>query len=120
VDLRFPEPTDARASRAEVFLGYLDYFRERAIGKVSLLPPTEVVRSRARTTKLGAVAAMSLPAPAAWSWWWRGGITPIRCSVTRHPIRACLAAAGVAVQHAGGEVTAERGASEPEETRRIR
>jgi uncharacterized damage-inducible protein DinB len=46
VDLRFPEPTDARSSRAEVFLGYLDYFRERAIGKVSLLPPAEVVRSR--------------------------------------------------------------------------
>jgi hypothetical protein len=46
VDLRFPEPTDARTSRAEVFLGYLDYFRERAIGKVNLLPPAEVVRSR--------------------------------------------------------------------------
>jgi uncharacterized damage-inducible protein DinB len=46
VDLRFPEPTDARSSRAEVFLGYLDYFRERAIGKVSLLPRAEVVRSR--------------------------------------------------------------------------
>jgi len=29
-----------------VFLGYLDYFRERAIGKVSLLPPVDVVRSR--------------------------------------------------------------------------
>lgn len=29
-----------------MFLGYLDYFRERAIGKVSLLPPVEVVRSR--------------------------------------------------------------------------
>ncbi len=46
MDLRFPEPTDARSSRAEVFLGYLDYFRERAIGKVSLLPRAEVVRSR--------------------------------------------------------------------------
>jgi uncharacterized damage-inducible protein DinB len=29
-----------------VFLGYLDYFRERAIGKVRLLPPAEVVGSR--------------------------------------------------------------------------
>ena len=29
-----------------MFLGYLDYFRERAIGKVNLLPPAEVVRSR--------------------------------------------------------------------------
>jgi len=46
VNLRFPEPTDARTSRAEVFLGYLDYFRERAIGKANLLPPVDVVRSR--------------------------------------------------------------------------
>jgi len=29
-----------------VFLGYLDYFRERAIGKANLLPPVDVVRSR--------------------------------------------------------------------------
>ena len=29
-----------------MFLCYLDYFRERAIGKVSLLPPVDVVRSR--------------------------------------------------------------------------
>ena len=29
-----------------MFLGYPDYFRERAIGKVSPLPPAEVVRSR--------------------------------------------------------------------------
>ena len=29
-----------------MFLGYLDYFRERAIGKANLLPPVDVVRSR--------------------------------------------------------------------------
>ena len=46
MDLAFPEPTDARASRAEVFLGYLDYFRESVVAKVSLLPPDEAVRSR--------------------------------------------------------------------------
>jgi uncharacterized damage-inducible protein DinB len=46
VDLAFPEPTDPRASRAEVFLGYLDYFRESVVAKVALLPPDEAVRSR--------------------------------------------------------------------------
>jgi uncharacterized damage-inducible protein DinB len=46
VDVGFPEPTDVRASRAEVFLGYLDYFRERVIGKVGLLPRADVVGSR--------------------------------------------------------------------------
>jgi uncharacterized damage-inducible protein DinB len=46
VDVDFPEPTDVRASRAEVFLGYLDYFRGRAVAKVGLLPPAEVVGSR--------------------------------------------------------------------------
>ena len=29
-----------------MFLGYLDYFRERAVGKVGLLPPAEVAGSR--------------------------------------------------------------------------
>ncbi len=46
MDVGFPEPTDVRASRAEVFLGYLDYFRERVIGKVGLLPRADVVGSR--------------------------------------------------------------------------
>ena len=42
----FPEPTDPRASRAEVFLGYLDFFRESAVDKVMGLPPDDVLRSR--------------------------------------------------------------------------
>lgn len=35
----FPEATDPFASRAELYATYLDYFRERIIGKVSGLPP---------------------------------------------------------------------------------
>jgi uncharacterized damage-inducible protein DinB len=46
VGVAFPEPTDARASRADVFLGYLDYFRERVIDKLHQLPPGEAARSR--------------------------------------------------------------------------
>jgi uncharacterized damage-inducible protein DinB len=42
----FPEPTDPRTSRAEVFLGYLDYFRETVIAKLHRLPPDEAARSR--------------------------------------------------------------------------
>jgi uncharacterized damage-inducible protein DinB len=46
VSLPFPEPTDPASSRAEVFLRYLDFFRDRLVGKVSGLPPEEVRRSR--------------------------------------------------------------------------
>jgi uncharacterized damage-inducible protein DinB len=46
VDTAFPEPTDHRASRAAVFLGYLDFFREVAIEKVSGLPAHDTVSSR--------------------------------------------------------------------------
>jgi uncharacterized damage-inducible protein DinB len=35
----FPSPTVSRASRAEVFTSYLDYFRDRLISKLSSLPP---------------------------------------------------------------------------------
>jgi uncharacterized damage-inducible protein DinB len=42
----FPEPTDPRATRADVFLGYLDYFRERVIDKLHRLPSEEAGRSR--------------------------------------------------------------------------
>ena len=38
------DPTDTRASRAEVFLGYLGFFREVAIAKVSGLPPDGAFR----------------------------------------------------------------------------
>jgi hypothetical protein len=46
MDVAFPEPTDPRASRTEVFLGYLDYFRERVVDKLEQLPPDDVTRSR--------------------------------------------------------------------------
>lgn len=42
----FPEPTDPAASRAEVFLRYLDYFRAQAIEKVTALPEVEARTSR--------------------------------------------------------------------------
>lgn len=35
----FPSPTISRATRAEVFTSYLDYFRARLISKLSSLPP---------------------------------------------------------------------------------
>ena len=35
----FPSPTVPRATRAEVFTSYLDYFRSRLISKLSSLPP---------------------------------------------------------------------------------
>ena len=43
---QFPEPTRPAASRAEVFLGYLVYFRSRVLDKVAGLPETEVRRTR--------------------------------------------------------------------------
>jgi uncharacterized damage-inducible protein DinB len=46
MDVAFPEPTAPRASRTEVFLGYLDYFRERVVDKLEQLPPDDVTRSR--------------------------------------------------------------------------
>jgi uncharacterized damage-inducible protein DinB len=42
----FPEPTVAVASRAEVFLTYLDYFRARLISKLQALPRGELRASR--------------------------------------------------------------------------
>jgi hypothetical protein len=42
----FPEPVIAVSSRAEVFLGYLDYFRSRLISKLEALPGGELRRSR--------------------------------------------------------------------------
>jgi uncharacterized damage-inducible protein DinB len=46
VSLPFPEPTTAVPSRAEVFLGYLDYFRGRLVSKLEALPGGELRRSR--------------------------------------------------------------------------
>jgi uncharacterized damage-inducible protein DinB len=42
----FPEPTTPVASRAEVFLSYLDYFRSRLVSKLESLPAAELRASR--------------------------------------------------------------------------
>jgi uncharacterized damage-inducible protein DinB len=44
--VEFPEPTDARDNRTDVLLGYLDYFRDRAITEVEGLNPDEAGASR--------------------------------------------------------------------------
>jgi uncharacterized damage-inducible protein DinB len=46
MSLPFPEPTAALPSRAEVFLGYLDYFRSRLVDKLQALPEHELRGSR--------------------------------------------------------------------------
>ncbi|HTS94982.1 MAG TPA: DinB family protein [Streptosporangiaceae bacterium] len=42
----FPEPTDPAASRAEVFLRYLDFFRSGLVDKLEGLPEGDLRRSR--------------------------------------------------------------------------
>lgn len=42
----FPEPTAPAASRADVLVTYLDYFRDHVIGRVESLPEAEQRRSR--------------------------------------------------------------------------
>ncbi len=42
----FPEPTAAAGSRTEVFLRYLDFFRDRLAAKLRSLPGSELRRSR--------------------------------------------------------------------------
>ena len=44
--LPFPEPTAPAASRTEVFLRYLDYFRSCVVGKIESLPDDELRNSR--------------------------------------------------------------------------
>jgi uncharacterized damage-inducible protein DinB len=46
VSVPFPEPTAPAASRAEVFLRYLDFFRDRVVRKLEGLPPAELRASR--------------------------------------------------------------------------
>ena len=46
MSLPFPEPAIPVSSRAEVFLGYLDYFRARLVSKLEALPSAELRRSR--------------------------------------------------------------------------
>ncbi len=38
----FPEPTTPVSARAEVFLGYLDYFRSRLVSKLESLPDSDL------------------------------------------------------------------------------
>ncbi len=42
----FPEPMTEVPTRAEVFLGYLDYFRDRLVSKLDALPAGELRASR--------------------------------------------------------------------------
>jgi len=46
VTVPFPEPTEPAASRAEVFLRYLDFFRDRVVSKLEGLPPDALRTSR--------------------------------------------------------------------------
>ena len=46
VTVPFPEPSAPVSSRAEVLLGYLDYFRSRLVSKLEALPAGELRRSR--------------------------------------------------------------------------
>ena len=46
MSVEFPEPTRLAASRTEVFLRYLDYFRDRLAAKLRELPADELRRSR--------------------------------------------------------------------------
>jgi Protein of unknown function (DUF664) len=46
MSLPFPSPTDPVASRAEVLLRYLDYFRAVLVSKLEGLPDSELCRSR--------------------------------------------------------------------------
>jgi len=46
MNLPFPGPTTPVATRADVFLGYLDYFRSVLVGKLEGLPESELRISR--------------------------------------------------------------------------
>ncbi len=46
VSVPFPESTEPAASRAEVLLRYLDFFRDRLVSKLEGLPPGELRVSR--------------------------------------------------------------------------
>jgi uncharacterized damage-inducible protein DinB len=46
VTVAFPEPTLPVGSRAELFLGYLDYFRDAVAARVAALSDDELRRSR--------------------------------------------------------------------------
>lgn len=46
MSIPFPEPTAPASSRADVFVGYLDYFRARVIDRINSLAEHEVRNSR--------------------------------------------------------------------------
>jgi uncharacterized damage-inducible protein DinB len=46
VSIPFPEPTEPAASRADVFLRYLDFFRSTLLSKLGALPDGELRQSR--------------------------------------------------------------------------
>lgn len=46
VSIPFPEPTAPAASRADVFLRYLDFFRSTLLSKLGALPDGELRKSR--------------------------------------------------------------------------
>lgn len=46
MSIEFPSPTSAVPSRAEVFLGYFEFFRSRLVAKLEELPADELRRSR--------------------------------------------------------------------------
>jgi hypothetical protein len=46
MSVSFPEPTVPLQSRADVFVGYLDYFRSRVINKIEGLPENALRHSR--------------------------------------------------------------------------
>jgi uncharacterized damage-inducible protein DinB len=46
MSVAFPEPTVPAASRSEVFLGYLDYFRSQLLSKLASLPADALRQSR--------------------------------------------------------------------------
>jgi uncharacterized damage-inducible protein DinB len=46
VSVPFPSPSDPRDSRADVFLGYVDFFRSRLVVKLGELAPEDLSSSR--------------------------------------------------------------------------
>jgi hypothetical protein len=63
VSLPFPEPAAEVPSRAEVFLGYLDYFRSRLVRKLEALPAAEL-----RVSRLPSGWTPIELLPPAWAW----------------------------------------------------
>ena len=90
----FPEPTAPVATRAEVFLGYLDYFRDRLVSKLESLPEDELRRSR-------------LPS----GWTPSGGQVMTSDATNEKPMRFCLKRIGPSFwRHSTKAVTSMMGA----------